>query len=74
MVQRLRSKLGGDTIPVMIGNMADVAVEGRFRLNTIFGLLTQRIRLPASNGLPMSSHRTARQTYGSINGEERRAM
>jgi ubiquinone/menaquinone biosynthesis C-methylase UbiE len=46
MVQRLRAKPGGETIPVTIGDMADVPVSGPFTLvylvfNTLFGLLTQ---------------------------------
>jgi Methyltransferase domain len=46
MVEKLRAKPGGDGLPVAIGDMADVPVEGRFTLvylifNTFFGLLTQ---------------------------------
>jgi SAM-dependent methyltransferase len=46
MVARLRAKPGGESIPVTLGNFADVAVEGRFSLiyvlvNTFFVLLTQ---------------------------------
>jgi SAM-dependent methyltransferase len=46
MVERLRAKPGGESIPVTIGDMAEVPVSGRFRLvylvfNTLFGLLTQ---------------------------------
>jgi SAM-dependent methyltransferase len=46
MVARLRTKPGGEHIPVTIGNFADMAVEGRFTLifavfNTFFGLLSQ---------------------------------
>jgi SAM-dependent methyltransferase len=46
MVARLRSKPGGDAIPVTMGNFADVPVEGRYGLvfvafNTFFGLTTQ---------------------------------
>ena len=46
MVAKLRSKPGGDQIPVTIGDFADVAVPGRYRLiyvvfNTLFNLLTQ---------------------------------
>jgi SAM-dependent methyltransferase len=46
MVAQLRAKPGGKHIPVTIGNFADMAVEGRFRLilvvfNTFFGLLSQ---------------------------------
>jgi SAM-dependent methyltransferase len=43
MVERLRPKPGGERIPVAIGDMADVPVEGPFRLvylvfNTLFNL------------------------------------
>jgi SAM-dependent methyltransferase len=43
MVQRLRAKPGGDRIPVVIGDMADVPARGPFRLvylvfNTLFNL------------------------------------
>ena len=46
MVARLRAKMGGDRIPVTIGDFADVAVAGSYRLifvvyNTFFNLLTQ---------------------------------
>jgi SAM-dependent methyltransferase len=46
MVAKLREKPGGADIPVTIGDFANVAVDGRFRLifvafNTFFGLLTQ---------------------------------
>ncbi|HSG39956.1 MAG TPA: class I SAM-dependent methyltransferase [Thermoanaerobaculia bacterium] len=46
MVARLRAKPGGGTIPVTMGNFADVAVEGEFSLifvayNTFFALPTQ---------------------------------
>jgi SAM-dependent methyltransferase len=46
MVERLRAKPGGDSIPVTMGDMAQVPVSGRFRLvylvfNTLFGLLSQ---------------------------------
>jgi hypothetical protein len=46
MVARLKSKPGGDRIPVTMGDFAAVPVEGSFRLvyvvfNTIFNLLTQ---------------------------------
>ena len=46
MVDRLRAKPGGAELPVTIGDFADVAVEGRYRLvyvvfNTLFNLLTQ---------------------------------
>ena len=46
MLAALRAKPGGDRIPVTIGDLRDVAVEGRFRVvvlafNTLFALLTQ---------------------------------
>jgi SAM-dependent methyltransferase len=46
MVDRLRAKPGGKSIPVTMGDMAQVAVNGSFRLvylvfNTLFGLLSQ---------------------------------
>jgi SAM-dependent methyltransferase len=46
MVERLRAKPGGESIPVTIGDMAEVEVSGPFRLvylvaNTLFGLLSQ---------------------------------
>ncbi len=46
MVAKLRSKPGGDRIPVSMGDMADVEVEGRFSLivvvfSTFFSLLSQ---------------------------------
>ncbi|MET0909225.1 MAG: class I SAM-dependent methyltransferase [Ilumatobacteraceae bacterium] len=46
MAARLRAKPGGERIPVTIGNFADVAVTGKYRLvfvvfNTFFNLLTQ---------------------------------
>lgn len=46
MVARLRSKPGGEAIPVTMGNFADVAVERRYAVvfvafNTFFGLTTQ---------------------------------
>jgi SAM-dependent methyltransferase len=46
MVERLRAKPGGESIPVTIGDMAEVGVSGPFRLvylvcNTLFGLLSQ---------------------------------
>lgn len=46
MVAKLRTKPGGDAIPVTIGDFADVSVEGTFRLvylvfNTLFALDTQ---------------------------------
>jgi len=46
MVARLRAKPGGESIPVVIGDMADVPAQGPFRLvylvfNTLFALLSQ---------------------------------
>jgi SAM-dependent methyltransferase len=46
MVARMRSKPGGEVLPVVLGDMADVAPAGRFRLvyvvfNTFFALLSQ---------------------------------
>lgn len=46
MVAELRKKPGGDRIPVTIGDFADVAVAGSYRLvylvfNTLFNLLSQ---------------------------------
>src|SRR5215467_1303578 len=46
MAERLRAKPGGESIPVIIGDMAQLPVSGRFRLvylvfNTLFGLLSQ---------------------------------
>ena len=46
MVERLRSKPGGDRLDVTIGDFADVGVPGRYPLvylvfNTLFNLLTQ---------------------------------
>jgi trans-aconitate methyltransferase len=46
MIKKLRAKPGGDRIPVAIGDLADVAIDGRFSLifvafNTFFGLLSQ---------------------------------
>ncbi len=55
MVAKLRAKPGGAGIPVVIGDMADVPVEGRFNhiflvFNTLFNLTTQaaQIRLFAN--------------------------
>ena len=44
MVAQLRAKPGGDQIPVVVGDMADVPVTGQFRLaylvfNTLFNLV-----------------------------------
>ncbi|MGW5677752.1 class I SAM-dependent DNA methyltransferase [Streptomyces sp. NPDC003860] len=50
MVDRLRAKPGGEQIPVTIGDMADVAVEGPFHLsylvyNTLYNLPSQERQL-----------------------------
>lgn len=50
MVGRLRAKPGGDAIPVVMGDFADVPVEGTFRLiflifNTLFGLEDQEAQI-----------------------------
>lgn len=50
MIARLRSKPGGEKVPVVVGSFADVAVEGRFDLiyvlvNTFYALLTQEEQL-----------------------------
>ena len=50
MVQKLRAKPGGDAIRVTMGDFADVAVAGSYRLifiafNTFFALLTQEHQL-----------------------------
>lgn len=46
MVSKLRARAGGESIPVTMGNFAEVQVEGEFSLvfivfNTFFGLRTQ---------------------------------
>jgi SAM-dependent methyltransferase len=50
MVARMRAKLGGDAIPVTIGDFADVKAAGQFSLiyvvfNTFFMLLTQEAQV-----------------------------
>ena len=50
MVRRLRAKPGGASIPVTVGDFAEVGVEGRFSLifavfNTFFALLTQEAQV-----------------------------
>ncbi len=50
MVARLRTKPGGDRIPVSMGDFSEVAVDRRFSLvyipfNTFFALLTQEAQL-----------------------------
>ena len=56
MVERLRAKPGGESIPVSIGDMADVQATGPFRLvylvfNTLFGLLTQERQAACFRGV-----------------------
>ncbi len=46
MIDLLRAKRGGEAIPVTVGNLRDVAVDGQFEMvfvafNTIYALLTQ---------------------------------
>jgi len=46
MVAKLQAKPGGESIPVKMGNFADVSVDGQYKLiyvvfNTFFSLLTQ---------------------------------
>ena len=50
MVERLRAKPGGQEVPVTIGNMADLPVEGSYQLvyvvfNTLFALMTQQAQV-----------------------------
>jgi SAM-dependent methyltransferase len=50
MLEKLRAKPGGDRIPVTIGDMADLEVDGEFSLiavvfSTFFSLLTQEEQL-----------------------------
>jgi SAM-dependent methyltransferase len=50
MVEQMRAKPGGDAIPVTIGDMADVPVDGEFSLvfvvfNTFFQLYSQEAQL-----------------------------
>jgi SAM-dependent methyltransferase len=50
MVAKLREKPGGDSIPVTLGDFADVAVDGQYALiyvlfNTFYALLTQEAQL-----------------------------
>jgi methylase of polypeptide subunit release factors len=58
MVSRLREKPGGDGIPVVMGNFADVPVDGRFRLiyvvfNTLFALSTQEAQIRCFEGVAL---------------------
>lgn len=58
MVDRLRAKAGGESIPVIIGDMAEIPVSGPFDLvylvyNTLFALLTpDRPVCDSPNGTP----------------------
>jgi SAM-dependent methyltransferase len=50
MIAKLREKPGGDAIPVVIGDFADVAIEGEFDLvfvafNTLFNLTSQEAQV-----------------------------
>jgi SAM-dependent methyltransferase len=50
MVARMRSKPGGDRVPVTIGDFAEVSIEGRYALvylvfNTLFALQTQEAQI-----------------------------
>jgi SAM-dependent methyltransferase len=50
MVARLRARPGGATIPVVMGDFGELAVEGQFALiyvvfNTFFALLTQQLQV-----------------------------
>lgn len=50
MVAKLRAKPGGNRIPVVIGDFADMAIDGRFSLifvvfNTFFGLPSQEAQV-----------------------------
>jgi hypothetical protein len=65
MVGRLRAKPGGDRIPVVMGDFADVPIEGRFSLvfvvfSTFFGLLSQEDQIRCFSGSPGTSPMTAR--------------
>ena len=65
MVARLRAKPGGDSLPVVIGDMAEVPVSGPFRLvylifNTLFGLLE---RSPQPGRLSTSPAAMARTSW-----------
>jgi SAM-dependent methyltransferase len=56
MVARLRSKPGGERLPVTVGDFTDVAVAGRFQLvfvafNTFFALLTQDAQVRCMAGV-----------------------
>ena len=68
MVAKLRAKPGGAQIAVTMGDFADVAVLGTYRLiyvvfNTLFNLLTQTSRCAASRTSPPISPTTARSSW-----------
>jgi hypothetical protein len=54
MIRKIRTKRGGEKIPVTLGDFADVPVQGLFNLiyvvfNTFFALLTQEASLQRRN-------------------------
>ena len=66
MVAKLREKPGGDAIPVTIGDMADVAVDGDFDLiflvfNTIFNLTSQEAQVRCFHNV--AKHLTAEGVF-----------
>ena len=87
MVAKLRDKAGGDAIALTIGDFADVAVDGPFRLiavvfNTFFALLTQDDQLRCMTnaaarlepGGPLPERRPSSPTWpGSTGASGRRA-
>jgi SAM-dependent methyltransferase len=66
MVAKLREKPGGDAIPLTIGDMADVAVDGEFDLiflvfNTIFNLTSQEAQVRCFDNV--ARHLTAKGVF-----------
>jgi SAM-dependent methyltransferase len=64
MVDQLRAKPGGESIPVVIGDMAQVPASGPFRLVylvfiTLFGLLDQARQAECFRNSPACSTRAA---------------
>jgi SAM-dependent methyltransferase len=56
MVAQLKAKPGGESIPVTLGNLGDVAVEGQYDLiyvlfNTLYALLTQEDQVQCFNNV-----------------------
>jgi SAM-dependent methyltransferase len=56
MVAKLRAKPGGERLPVVIGDFAEVPIEGHFSLvfvvfNTFFGLLSQEDQIRCFSGV-----------------------